>query len=200
METMIKNSTVETQGFKDLPDNVKGNLSDFDDCPLDILADYIQYKHHRFLKNKIPVISQKLEKLCLIHGMEYLEIFEIAQLFNVSSGDLGILMKKQELVLFPYIKVLVGSQEIGKKVSKPFFETIIKPIQNIIYEHEKEKIRFKKILALMDSYELSANVGKSHIVTFAMLREFENHLRSYIDIANNNLFPGAIELEREMVH
>ncbi|CAN0606194.1 unnamed protein product, partial [Ectocarpus sp. 12 AP-2014] len=38
--------------------------ADFKSWPLDLLADYIEKKHHRYVEEKIPILKQYLAKLC----------------------------------------------------------------------------------------------------------------------------------------
>ncbi len=41
---------------------------DYKSWPLDLLADYIEKKHHRYVEEKTPVLRQFLDKLCKIIG------------------------------------------------------------------------------------------------------------------------------------
>ena len=48
--------------------NVKSNEGiDYKSWPLDLLAEYIEKKHHRYVEEKIPVLKQFLDKLCKVH-------------------------------------------------------------------------------------------------------------------------------------
>jgi regulator of cell morphogenesis and NO signaling len=78
--------------------------TDFNLLSLDLLIDYIEKKHHLFIKEKTPEILQFLDKLCGSHGNNHPELFEINQLFKDSAEELFPHMKKEELILFPFIK------------------------------------------------------------------------------------------------
>ena len=43
----------------------KTDQPDFKTWPLDLLIDYIEKKHHRYVEQQIPVLKQYLTKLCM---------------------------------------------------------------------------------------------------------------------------------------
>src|SRR5690606_25346162 len=78
--------------------NLKTEQSiDYKSWPLDLLTEYIEKKHHRYVEEKTPVLRQFLDKLCKVHGNRHPELFEINELFYASSGELASHMKKEEL-------------------------------------------------------------------------------------------------------
>ena len=79
-------------------------VSDYKSWPLDLLADYIEKKHHRYVENKTPILKQYLDKICTVHGKNHPELFQINDLFNQSAGELAAHMKKEELILFPFVR------------------------------------------------------------------------------------------------
>ena len=86
-----------------------GNVSnssgiDFKSWPLDLLADYIEKTHHRYVEDKSPELISYLDKICEVHGENHTELYEIKDLIQQTVGNLSQHMKKEELVLFPYIR------------------------------------------------------------------------------------------------
>ena len=79
-------------------DQAEVNVNDW---PLDLLADYVTKKHHRYIREKTPILLQFLEKLCRVHGGRHPELLEIAELFSESANDLEEHLQKEEKVLFP---------------------------------------------------------------------------------------------------
>ena len=62
---------------------------DFKSWPLDLLADYIEKTHHRYVQEKTQVILPFLDKLCKVHGANHPELFEINELFIGCAGELA---------------------------------------------------------------------------------------------------------------
>ena len=170
---------------------------DYKTWPLDLLTDYIEKTHHRYVKEKTPVIFQFLNKLCNVHGERHPELFDINSLFSASAADLSAHMRKEEVILFPFIRKMKMAQIKGDFLEMPHFGTIENPIAMMKQEHNTEGDRFKKIAALTNNYSPPADACNTYKVTFAMLEEFENDLHKHIHMENNILFPKAISLEKK---
>src|SRR5215831_17031530 len=54
-----------------------GGGVDFKSWPADLLVDYIEKTHHRYVEEKTPTILAYLAKLCKVHGEAHPELFEI---------------------------------------------------------------------------------------------------------------------------
>ncbi|WP_445735355.1 iron-sulfur cluster repair di-iron protein [Mariniflexile sp.] len=170
---------------------------DYKTWPLDLLAEYIEKKHHRYVADKTPVIRQFLDKLCSVHGGNHPELFKINELFSASAGELASHMKKEELILFPFIKRMVNAKLENTTVQSPQFGTVENPIAMMMQEHDNEGERFREIAELTNNYNPPADGCNTYQVTFAMLKEFEQDLHLHIHLENNILFPGAVKLEQQ---
>jgi len=172
---------------------------DFNSWPLDLLADYIEKTHHRYVEEKTNVLLPFLDKLCKVHGANHPELFKINELFIGCAGELSQHMKKEELVLFPFVKRMVKTRESDGILSQPSFGTVSNPIAMMMHEHDNEGERFREIAALTDNYTPPADACTTYRVTFAMLKEFEADLHKHIHLENNILFPKAVVLEKDFV-
>lgn len=169
--------------------------TDYSSWPLDLLADYIEKKHHRYVAEKSPELVQYLEKLCKVHGERHPELFEIRDEFVESAGELAAHMKKEELILFPFIRRLVAE----KNPPVPPFGTVENPINMMMHEHSVEGDRFARISKLSNNYTPPADGCTTYRVAYALLRDFEEDLHLHIHLENNILFPRAIALEKQVV-
>jgi len=175
----------------------KGEKTEYNLWPIDLLCDYIEKKHHRYVEEKIPVIKQYLAKIVSVHGTNHPELSEIESLFKTSAGELAMHMKKEELMLFPYIRRLVSSKAEEIKERPPHFGTVKNPIQSMMHEHDSEGERFRQIKKLSNNYVPPADACNTYIVTCALLKEFEDDLHLHIHLENNILFPKAIAMEKQ---
>ncbi|MFC0263162.1 iron-sulfur cluster repair di-iron protein [Fontibacter flavus] len=173
-------------------------LPAFDAWPMDLLVDYIEKKHHRYVDAKITEIKPFLHKVVKVHGGEHPELVEIEKLFLESAGDLTAHMKKEELILFPFIKKMVVAKIAGDQPNQPHFGTVENPVAMMKEEHNQEGERFRKIAELSNNYTVPADACNTYMVTFGMLKEFEEDLHMHIHLENNILFPQAIALEKEL--
>lgn len=174
------------------------NATDYKSWPLDLLADYIEKKHHRYVEEKTAEIKPYLDKICRVHGERHPELLEINEHFNATACELAKHMKKEELILFPFVRKLAKAKHEGSKVVPPPFGSIQNPIDAMMDEHSTEGDRFRKIEELSNNYTPPQDACNTYGVTLGLLKEFEQDLHLHIHLENNILFPKAIELEKEL--
>ena len=148
--------------------------------------------------NNIPEIKLYLNKICKVHGEKHPELLEIQKLFNESAGDLTKHMKKEELILFPFIKKIATAKKEQTELAKPPFGSIENPINMMHHEHDDEGERFRKIAALSNNYTPPNDACNSYKVAFSLLKDFEEDLHKHIHLENNILFKRAIETEQTL--
>ena len=184
--------------YKELEEvaNRKSEDIDFNSWPLDLLADYVEKTHHRYVEEKSAMLIPYLNKLCKVHGERHPELFEINELFIGSAQDLAAHMKKEELILFPFIKQMVEAKKNGEPLPAPRFGTVENPVAMMKHEHEAEGERFVKIAELTNNYEFPDDAWGTYQVTYRMLEDFQNDLHKHIHLENNILFPKAIAMEK----
>jgi regulator of cell morphogenesis and NO signaling len=170
---------------------------DYKSWPLDLLADYIEKKHHRYVAEKLPVLLQFLNKLCSVHGERHPELFKINEEFIACANALTSHMKDEETIVFPLVKEMVNAKLENGVVKSPEFGTVEGPIATMMQEHDNEGERFRQIAELTNNYNPPADGCNTYQVAFAMLKDFEQDLHLHIHLENNILFPGAVKLEQQ---
>lgn len=171
--------------------------TDYNSWPIDLLADYIEKKHHRYVDSRITEIKPFLNKVVSVHGGRHPELAEVAELFDQTAGELTAHMKKEEFILFPFIRKMVKQKTAGGPLLAPPFGTVENPIAMMHHEHDVEGERFQKIASLTNNYTPPVDACNTYRVTFAMLKEFEDDLHLHIHLENNILFPKSMEMEKQ---
>jgi len=192
-EELLTTKLDEVMKYKD------NQAIDYKSWPLDLLTDYIEKKHHRYIEEKTPALILFLNKLCKVHGERHPELFEINTLFTHSAEDLASHLRKEELILFPFIRKMADAKIKQHYLEMPKFGSVKNPVSMMKEEHDAEGERFGEIAVLTNNYNPPADACNTYKVTFAMLQEFENDLHTHIHIENNILFPKAIQLEKSFV-
>ncbi len=178
------------------PNTTEKNTINHQYWDLDFLSDYIYQKHHLYVEEKIPQIKKKLTKICEEYGERHPSLFEVKDLFIASAGELTMHMKKEELMLFPYIRKIAKAFKNGSRLTLPVYGSVSNPISKMHIDHEEEGDRFRKIATLTNNYRPPKDTCSSYAVTFSQLKEFEEDLHKHIHLENNILFKRAIELEK----
>ena len=179
-------------------ETTKGNI-DFKTFPLDLLADYIEKTHHRYVDSKISEIAPYIQKIANVHGNNHPELLVVEKLFLESAGDLSIHLRKEELILFPYIRQLVKAQLTGGKRPETITGDAKDYIRSMEDDHSVEGDRFRTICDLTDNYNPPADACNTYRVTLSLLMEFEEDLHRHIHLENNILFPKAIALAESFI-
>lgn len=176
-------------------DTVTSNAYNYDNWDLSFIIDHIVNIHHSYVEENIPLLIQYANKVAKVHGHHYTEVVAINNLFAEVANELAAHMKKEELILFPYIKQMVKAEKEGVKAALPHFGTVNNPIQMMENEHENVGNIFKEIARLTNNYNPPDGACNTFKALYAKLDEFEQDLHQHIHLENNILFPKAIRLE-----
>lgn len=195
-ETAAIDTNILIAELNEITKQNEGANIDYRAWDMDLLADYIQKKHHRYVEKNIPILTAYLNKIVAVHGKQHPELIEINALFTASAAELLAHMKKEEMVLFPYVQQMMDNAT----TQKPPFGTVQNPIAMMMHEHDTEGDRFRKIAALSNNYTPPADACNTYTVTFSLLKEFEADLHLHIHLENNILFPKAIETEKALAN
>ncbi len=177
-------------------DAIVSKAYDYNSWDLSFLIDHIQNVHHTYVEENIPLLVQYANKVAKVHGHHYAEVVKIDKLFAEVANELTMHMKKEELILFPYIKQMVKAEKEGTPPTKSHFGTVKNPIQLMEDEHENAGNIFKEIARLSNNYTPPENACNTFRALYAKLEEFEQDLHQHIHLENNILFPKAIQLEK----
>ncbi len=168
----------------------------FNEWALTFLADYILNVHHTYINNNLNLITEFAEKVARVHGEHSPETKDIAKLWQEVVAELTMHMKKEELLLFPYIKNLERfSKGVLKEIPTSHFGTVKNPIRMMEQEHDLAGSLMKNIQELSSNFTPPDYACNTYRVLYAKLQEFQNDLFQHIHLENNILFPKAILLE-----
>jgi regulator of cell morphogenesis and NO signaling len=198
-ETKKLSIEILEQEIETILSSKKASTIDFNAWPIDLLAQYIEKKHHLYVNENIPVLIQFLDKAIKTDGVNYPELVTVKNLFTDFATVMTKHIEKEELIVFPFIKRLVHAVITDELIDVSRFNTIENPIKMIKYEHDTdgEGKRFRKIAELSNNYTAPTDASNTVKITFALLQEFEEQLGKHIHLENNILFPKAIQLEKD---
>lgn len=170
----------------------------YDDWELDFLIDHIINVHHSYVAESIPLLLAYANRVAQVHGHHYEEVVKINAFVKEVAQELEAHMKKEEVILFPYVKQLVKARKEGLSIPLPHFGTVNNPIQMMFQEHENAGDVFKEIAKLSNNYTPPSEACNTFRALYSKLEEFEQDLHQHIHLENNILFPKAIQLEQSI--
>ena len=160
------------------------------------LIDYIIAKHHIFTVKEIERLTPLMEKVCMRHGEQHPDLFELQSVFEALADSLIPHMRKEEAVLFPYIQSLESSPTTADRIQPPHFGTVENPIRMMMVDHETDGERLRKMRMISNDYTLPDGACPSFTALYAGMEDLEKDLHRHIHLENNILFPSAVNLER----
>lgn len=172
---------------------------DYKNWKLPFLIDHIVNIHHQYVEENIPLLRQYSARVAKVHGNTHPEVIEVEDLFHQVADELAAHLKKEELILFPYIKKLVIASEEGSALERPSFGSANNPVEMMKDEHESAGAIFSKIAQLTNNYTPPMGACNTFKAMYAKLDEFEQDLHLHIHLENNILFPKALKLEKEIM-
>ena len=167
----------------------------YDTWTCTFLVDYIINVHHANVRENMPIILDLANKVADHHGSTNPELLLIRNKFTDIVNELNVHMKKEEHILFPYLKQQEHSRENGDQAPSSF-ATVKSPISVMEQDHELVGTLFEDIKKLTNCFTLPANACNSYALLYKKLIEFGDDLHLHIHLENNILFPKAIELEK----
>jgi len=159
------------------------------------LVNYIIDKHHEFSRTEMLRLTGLMEKVAWKHGEKHPILLELKENFAALTGDLVGHMRKEEMILFPYVQDLVRAKARSLIPLVPVFGTVSHPVKMMQFEHEEAGNILQRMRAMTDNYAVPADACPSFKALYAGLDELEKDLHQHIHLENNVLFPLAIELE-----
>ncbi len=169
----------------------------FQAWPPDLLIHYIVKKHHRYIRKNAPVLVDLLQKIAAIHGSDYPELYTVYRMFKEAANALIEHINKEEEIVFPFIEKMNHMILDG---SRGRLEHSNNPLDMLIAEHGNEEDRFGRIATISNGYCPPPDACNTYRITYAMLKEFDNELRTHAWLENEVLVPKAISLEQQLLN
>lgn len=179
-------------------DTIADRAADYNSYKLDFLADHIVNVHHHYVEESSPMLLQYAKRVNQVHGGHYTELAEIEALVIEVVQEMAAHQKKEELILFPFIKRLVKAEKENGEVPSAHFGSVDNPIKMMEDEHDEAGEIMRKISALSNNYTPPQGACNTYRAFYAKLEEFEEDLHRHIHLENNILFPKASKLEKSL--
>ncbi|MCX2837178.1 iron-sulfur cluster repair di-iron protein [Salinimicrobium sp. MT39] len=179
-------------------DQSNSRATNYNRWELDFLTDHIINVHHAYVEENIPLLLQYSARVAQVHGSHYTELLEIKELVKEVAGELSAHLKKEELILFPFIKQMVRAKKENTQLPVAHFGSVDNPIKMMETEHEDAGELLRRIAKLSNNYTPPQGACNTYKAYYAKLEEFEQDLHQHVHLENNILFPKSLLLEKEL--
>lgn len=116
------------------------------------LIDCILQTHHVFTKAEISRLTALMDKVSEKHGEHRFELFALQKSFSALYDNLKLHMRREETVLFPFIKHLEMSDANKLSSPRPPFQTVKNPVRVMTEEHDAASDELRKMREITKEY------------------------------------------------
>ena len=165
--------------------------------PIEVLVEYLKKKHHFFLRQELPFLSNMISGILPKKQYEGL-LSDMRLMFPLFVDDFIHHIHEEENTLFRRISLLhqIERGEFNLVDALTLLDTT--PIHDLAEEHEVHDDEMEGIRKLTSNYLLVTPAPVAIKVLYHELQNFEKELIIHARIENDLLFPKAIELEKEV--
>lgn len=146
------------------------------------LIDYIENKHHTYVKRALPELNELTTKIMRVHGANHEVLFKVHRDFSTIKAELEQHLIKEEDILFPLVK------DYERSPNSDLLNKIRKVKNELEDEHEAVGNIIKELRIITREYKIPDDVCGTYCMTFDKLQEFEADLFQHIHLENNILF------------
>jgi len=150
------------------------------------LSEYINDRHHSYMRKALPETAELLLTIVRVHGANHPELFELYKLFGNLRTDLEQHLLKEETMLFPAFEAEKERQDDIRSLSAV-----------IISEHEAAGEILSKLREISRDYTLPDDACPTFARAYKALEEIEQDLHQHIHLENNILLKEYDQRSKE---
>jgi regulator of cell morphogenesis and NO signaling len=160
---------------------------------LTALADHIEATHHAYLKEELPLLLDKAERVAAEHGGRDARLRDVAATMRDLADEMFHHMAKEEQILFPLVRALEQGEAMAGHCG-----SIGNPIRQMEAEHDSAGGAVARLRELTDGFAPAAESCNTHRALLAGLARLEIDLHEHVHKENNILFPRSLALEAQL--
>jgi regulator of cell morphogenesis and NO signaling len=155
------------------------------------LVDHIVETHHAYLQEHLPRIEDLAARVASKHGHQHPQMHRVQEVFLGLQAELLSHMRKEEMILFPYIKLAENARDNGYPTPRAPFGPVDNPIRMMEHEHDEAGAALSEIRQLTKEFQVPEDACNGFRALLFELEEMEKDLHIHIHLGNNILFPKA---------
>lgn len=165
-----------------------GEGPDWRQASITELCDHIVERHHGFLREELPRLSQLVEKVEKAHGARHPELHEVREVFDMLTDDLVEHTLVEERVLFPACQLIERGEPTG-------LGAIGVMVAAMEHDHEVAGDGLARLRRLTGGYVPPDAACNSYRAMLEGLGSLERDMHEHVHLENAVLFPKALAME-----
>lgn len=178
--------------YEQYRDKINDGEKNWLEAPLNELVDHIINKHHAYLYENLPRISELTTMILKVHGRNHPELSKVHRLFHTIKMELEEHLIKEETIQYPAIREYLNTRD------KKDLDNAVRIIKELEEEHTGAGDILKELRNVTNDYEIPCDVCETFKLTYDKLQELESDMLRHIHLENNILFPRLFEMQKQI--
>lgn len=166
--------------------------------PIDELVDLLSFKYQNVIYGQIHVLLSKPDVQCTFHYQLPIYLKVALLEFRKLSDMLAEHRKKDDEIIFPYIKAIVQYGKEGRYVEKIPSLMLDRALENASKEHASILEGFEKIRQICKNYIVPEDAGELTKLYLNTLQQLEMDYYQQVYLEDKVLFPRCKALEKKL--
>jgi regulator of cell morphogenesis and NO signaling len=158
------------------------------------LADHIESTHHAYLREELPQLVEKADRVAYKHAWRDARLPAVAETMRELANEMFSHMVKEERILFPLVRELERNGAVSHACG-----SLANPIRQMESEHDSAGGALVRLRQLTDGFTPDADACNTHRAMLAGFAQLEADLHEHVHKENNILFPRALAIEAKAV-
>ncbi|MEZ4388512.1 MAG: iron-sulfur cluster repair di-iron protein [Candidatus Krumholzibacteriia bacterium] len=178
------------------PEGADEPAVDWRQADLSTLVDHIVSRHHDYLRQALPRISDLMITVLRAHGENHPELAAVSRQFQALRNELSDHLLKEERVLFPLIQSMAATRSLDGN----HCGSVTNPIGVMEFEHDNAGEALRNLRVWTGGYTPPADACPTYRALLRDLADLERDLHEHIHKENNILHPRAVALEASLLN
>lgn len=149
------------------------------------LIDYIQTKHHAYLREELPSLTPYITKVSKVHGENHPHLVRVKEIFTVLKRELIDHTDDEDNVVFPLINQFIGNP------TEEHAEQLKPHVLELEEEHENAGNLLKELRVITDNFTPPESACGTFRLVYQRLEQLEKDTFEHIHLENNILFENV---------
>lgn len=164
----------------------------------DELATYITDNHHRYTRQSAEVIHERLHQLMSREDHARDEYRHLWNLFDLLFHELDNHMRKEETILFPFVRKMVQVLLGTFPHDFPEATMIKKPIELLLKEHRRISLLLQEIRLATSYYKPADDASDNCRFCLAEMFDLDQDIQKHFYLEETVLYPKILSLEESI--
>jgi regulator of cell morphogenesis and NO signaling len=174
------------------------HLLNFTEFRADELAGYVTDKHHSYARQAAEIIHDRLNHLMSMNDDSKEDYRHLWNLFDQLFLELDNHMRKEETILFPFVRKMVQADQGHGEDEFPSVTMVRNPIELLLKEHRRVSNLLQELRMATNHYKPADESSPTCKLCLAEMFDLDQDIQRHFYLEETVLYPKLIRLEEKL--